>query len=265
VAPTTTASVANTSPTAASTGSDINGMAALAACEEIRARLLGVAAARLDARPEELRIEGGLVLRGGEPTGLGWAELVGAAYLARVDLSAHGFYATPDLWFDAQAGRGDAFAYHVYGCSAVVAELDALRGTYRIVKAAVVHDGGDSIDPAVDLGQVEGAFAQGAGWAILEDLVYDGKGSLASDTLSTYKVPDITFLPELEVEFLEGAGNPKAVMRSKAVGEPPFIYGIAAYFAVQGALRAARPDLPAFYDLPMTPEKALMHLARGRR
>ncbi len=264
VAPTTTGSVANTSPTAASTGSDINGMAALAACAEIRSRLLAVAAARLGAEAGELALESGEVLREGAPTGLGWAKLVAEAYLARTDLSAHGFYATPGIWYDPKAGRGEAFAYHVYGCAAVTVRLDALRGTYRLESAAIVHDGGDRIDASVDLGQVEGAFAQGAGWSVLEELAYGARGELRSDTLSTYKAPDITFLPELEVEFLEGRPNPKAVMGSKAVGEPPFMYGIAAYFAVLDALRAARPDLPAFYDLPMTPEKALMHLARGR-
>jgi xanthine dehydrogenase large subunit len=264
VAATRTGSVANTFPTAASTGSDINGMAALAACEEIRGRLLGLAARMLGAEKGSLRIESGLVVSGCEPTGLAWAKLVDAAHGERIDLSAHGFYATPGLYYDMASERGAPFAYHVYGCAAVTAVLDALRGTYRIDSATVVHDGGDSIDRAVDLGQVEGAFAQGLGWSVLEDLRYDERGSLLSDTLSTYKLPDLHFLPDLDVEFLEGAGNPKAVMRSKAIGEPPLIYGIAAYFAVLDALRAARPDLPAFYDLPMTPEKALMHLAEGR-
>lgn len=267
---TSTLAVANTSPTAASTGSDINGMAALAACEGLRGRLLALAAEVLATNTpgvaaSELKLESGAVLRNGEPTGLDWKKLVKLAQAKRVDLSAHGFYATPGLFYDDKAERGSPFAYHVYGCAAVSARLDVLRGTYRVESATIVHDGGESIDRLVDLGQVEGGFAQGAGWSILEELLYDEKGSLSSDTLSTYKVPDITFLPELDVEFLEGFPNSKAVMRSKAVGEPPFMYGIAAYFAVLDALRAARPDLPAFYDLPMTPEKALMHITEGRR
>jgi len=289
---TSTRTVANTVPTAASTGSDINGMAALAACEEIRgrllsvaARLLGVAAHLLGAESGELTIEGGIVLRKGVATELDWKKLVAATYRERVDLSAHGFYSTPDLVYDDAAERGSPFAYHVYGCAAVSATLDVLRGTYRFDDAWIVHDVGESIDPDVDLGQVEGAFAQGLGWATLEDLRYDDTGKLLSDTLSTYKLPDIRFLPKrMKVEFLPDAPNSKAVMRSKAIGEPPFLYGIAGYFAVLDALRAARGAAPGeasdsppvapsassageapkstqasprMYDIPMTPEKAL--------
>jgi xanthine dehydrogenase large subunit len=262
---TSTRTVANTVPTAASTGSDINGMAALAACEELRGRLLGVAASLLGAPASplgagaaELSIAGGIVLRGGKPTNLDWKKLAAATYRQRVDLSAHGFYSTPDLVYDDAAEKGSPFAYHVYGCAAVTATLDVLRGAYRFDEAWIVHDGGESLDPAVDLGQVEGAFAQGLGWSCLEDLRYDEAGKLLSDTLSTYKLPDIGFMPgKMEVEFLTDAPNPKAVMRSKAIGEPPFLYGIAGYFAVLDALRAARKEAPAMYDLPMTPEKAL--------
>jgi xanthine dehydrogenase large subunit len=256
---TRTSTVANTFPTAASTGSDINGMAALAACEEIRGRLLGFAARYLGVERVELRLEGGLVVDGCEPTSLSWKELVDRAHLERVDLSAHGFYATPGLVYDAKAERGSPFAYHVYGCAAVAATVDLLRGSYRFDKAWIVHDVGDSIDREVDLGQVEGAFAQGLGWACLEDLRYDGSGRLLSDSLSTYKLPDIRFMPELESEFLADAPNPKAVMRSKAIGEPPFLYGLAGWFAVLDALRAAPGAAPGatHYDLPWTPEKVL--------
>jgi len=274
-----TSTVANTYPTAASTGSDINGMAALAACEEIRGRLLSLAARILGAEKGELRLEGGLVVRGCEPSALTWKELVDRAHLERVDLSAHGFYATPGLSYDMKAERGSPFAYHVYGCAAISARLDVLRGSYRFDRAWIVHDGGESIDRAVDLGQVEGAFAQGLGWAALEELLYDAEGSLMTDTLSTYKLPDLGFMPNAEVEFLENAPNPKAIMRSKAVGEPPLLYGIAGYFAVLDALRAARADRArgaeagrgdgaasarSAYDLPMTPEKVLDFL-EGRR
>jgi xanthine dehydrogenase large subunit len=271
---TRTATVANTYPTAASTGSDINGMAALAACEEIRGRLLGVAAHMLGAREGELAIEGGTVVRNGVATDLGWKKLVFAAHRDRVDLSAHGFYSTPDLVYDDKAERGSPFAYHAYGCAVVSATVDVLRGTYRFDNAWIVHDVGESIDPKVDLGQIEGAFAQGLGWANLEELVYDEKGSLKSDTLSTYKLPDIGFVPSsVSVEFLKGAPNPKAVMRSKAIGEPPFLYGIAGYFALLEALRSARSAVgkplnaasahaasPGMYDIPMTPEKVLDYI-----
>jgi xanthine dehydrogenase large subunit len=258
---TRTATVANTFPTAASTGSDINGMAALAACEEIRARLLAFAARSLGAELGDLRLEGELVVKGCEATELRWEKLVDEAHLARVDLSAHGFYATPGLFYDIKAERGSPFAYHVYGCAAVTARLDVLRGTYSFEKATIVHDAGESLDFSVDLGQTEGAFAQGLGWATLEDLRFDAKGVLLTDTLSTYKLPDIHFMPPVEVEFLADAGNPEAVMRSKAIGEPPFMYGIAGYFAVLDAIRAARPGAEIPYDLPITPEKALQALS----
>jgi xanthine dehydrogenase large subunit len=272
---TRTASVANTYPTAASTGSDINGMAALTACEEIRGRLLGLAAKMLGADRGQLRIESGRVTRVGsadrasEATELGWKELVDRAHLERIDLSAHGFYATPGLQYDMKAERGSPFAYHVYGCAVVTARLDVLRGSYRFDEAYIVHDVGESIDPEVDLGQIEGAFAQGLGWAALEDLRYDDSGSLSSDTLSTYKLPDLRFMPPvLEVEFLKDSPNPRAVMRSKAIGEPPLLYGIGGYFAVLDALRAAWKagartagrEAPLLHDLPMTGEKALDYI-----
>jgi xanthine dehydrogenase large subunit len=260
---TSTLTVANTFPTAASTGSDINGMAALAACEEIRKRLLGVASEALGAPADELSISAGRVMRNGSPTPLAWEELVRRTHDSRVDLSAHGFYATPDLVYDDDAERGSPFAYHVYGCAAVTATVDVLRGVYSLDDAWIVHDGGTSLDRPVDLGQIEGALAQGLGWSLLEDLRFDDSGNLLSDSLSTYKVPDLHFMPaNVEVEFLEGMPNPKAVMHSKAVGEPPLVYGIAGYFAVLDALRAARQkdDAPGLYDLPLTPEKALDYI-----
>ena len=151
----------------------------------------------------------------------------------------------------------------------MTATLDVLRGTYRFDEAWIVHDVGESIDPAVDLGQVEGAFAQGLGWAALEDLRYDESGKLLSDTLSTYKLPDIRFMPA-EIEGRVPLGTPPTPRRSCArrpIGEPPFLYGIAGYFAVLDALArgAGRRSRTArrFYDLPMTPEKALDYLQGG--
>jgi xanthine dehydrogenase large subunit len=260
VGKTSTLTVANTYPTAASTGSDINGMAALAACEEIKKRLLVKAGELLGDPASELSIVEGRVMRNDAPTPLSWDQLVSKTHAARVDLSAHGFYATPGLTFDEESGRGNPFAYHVYGCAAVTATLDVVRGTYKLGDAFLVHDLGDSLDEAVDMGQVEGGFVQGLGWALIEDLRFDSSGRLLADSLSTYKVPDIHFAPErVEIEFIRGA-NPKAIMGSKAVGEPPLMYGIAGYFAVLDALRAARPEGELEYDLPLTPEKALAFL-----
>ncbi|HUX19836.1 MAG TPA: molybdopterin cofactor-binding domain-containing protein, partial [Spirochaetia bacterium] len=207
-----------------------------------------------------LELCNGEIMHDGSSTGLSWNELVTLAYESRIDLSAHAFYATPGLSYDDAAEKGSPFAYHVYGAGVVTSTVDVLRGTYTIDKAFLVHDAGEPIDLLVDIGQTEGGFVQGLGWAVLEDLRFDADGKLQSDTLSTYKVPDVHFVPDMSIEFLSNAPNPKAVLNSKAIGEPPFMYAIAGYFAVLHALRAARPDKGGFYDSPMTPEKALTFL-----
>ena len=268
---TSTLTVANTVPTAASTGADLNGMAAMVACAEIRARLDARAALILGCDASEITIADGVILRGGAPSTLTWNSLVAACHEARVDLSAHGFYATPGLAYDMKAERGTPFAYHVYGAALVTATVDSLRGTYRLDRAVIVHDAGTSIDPAVDLGQIEGALAQGLGWSLLEELAFGADGRPLTDTLSTYKVPDQDFMPaDMDIEFLPDCPNPKAPLNSKAIGEPPLIYGLAGYFAVADALRAARAASPAVpaglprevpADLPLTPEKVLAFLA----
>jgi len=262
---TTTLTVANTVPTAASTGSDLNGMAAKIACEEIKGRLKAKAASMLGVNPEAIGIEAGEILAKGKPSGLGWKDLVLAANEARIDLSAHGFYSTPGLVYDARAERGTPFAYHVYGSACLTACVDLLKATCVIESATIIHDAGNSLDAAVDVGQIEGAFAQGLGWTLLEDLRFGADGRPLSDTLSTYKLPDASFMPEhTTIEFMPGIENPSAPFNSKAVGEPPLQYGIAAYFAVLDALRAARPDGGAFYDLPLIPEKIEAYLSGDR-
>jgi xanthine dehydrogenase large subunit len=263
---TRTSTVANTMPTAASTGADINAMAAKVACDEIRKRLVSVAAAKLGAEPGAVTLGAGRVyLNDGagsalRDAGLSFEQLVALAYEQRVDLSAHGFYATPGLHFDMKTEKGHPFLYHVYGCAVISATVDTLRGSFRFDDAFIVHDIANSIDPIVDMGQIEGGFAQGLGWAALEELKFDGKGLLVSNTLSTYKLPDSHFMPRMDVEFYDKP-NPAVVANAKAVGEPPLMYGIAGYFAVLDALKAAKPGKKGFYDLPMTPEKALRFLA----
>lgn len=255
---TTSLTVANTVPTAASTGSDLNAGAARVACLEIRGRLIAKAAELLGARESEVDITDGRVTRGGAATGLDWAKLVAAADEARVDLSAHGFYATPGLVYDGEAERGKPFAYHVYGAALVETTVDTLRGTARVTRVEIVHDAGSNLDPVVDRGQIEGGFAQGLGWALLEELAFAPDGRLLSDNLATYKLPDVRFLgAEPGIEFLPDLHNDRAVLGSKAVGEPPLIYGIAGYFAVLDAVRAATGKSPQYWDLPLVPEKVL--------
>ncbi len=248
---TSTGRVANTSPTAASTGADMNGAAARMACLQILHRLRPLAAARL-----------GSDTCAGASADVAWSQLVQAAYLARIDLSAHAHYATPDLAFDRAKEKGRPFAYHVYGAAVTEVTLDCLRGTATVDAVRVVHDLGRSLDLATDLGQVEGALAQGLGWMLLEEARYDDRGRLLHDTAGKYKVPDVRFAPAtVDVAFLADADNARAVLGSKAVGEPPFMYGIGAYFALREAILAARPDLDPEVVAPLTPERTLMWLA----
>jgi xanthine dehydrogenase large subunit len=260
---TSTGRVANTSPTAASTGADMNGAAAHLACLQILARLRPMAATKLGvADPETFAIANEMVTCAGASADLTWPSLVQAAYLARVDLSAHAHYVTPDLGFDRTKEKGRPFAYHVYGTAVTEVTLDCLRGTATIDAVHLVHDAGRSLDRATDLGQVEGALAQGLGWMLLEEARYDDLGRLLHDTAGKYKVPDVRFAPPtVDVAFLENADNARAVLGSKAVGEPPFMYGIGAFFALREAILAARPDLDPTVVAPLTPERTLMLLA----
>ncbi|VBB40996.1 Xanthine dehydrogenase, molybdenum binding subunit [uncultured Spirochaetota bacterium] len=253
---TSTLTVANTVPTAASTGSDLNGMAAKAACETILSRLKTKAAELLSSPVQEMDIHEGRLRRRGGDAAIGWKELVEAAHASRIDLSAHGFYATPGLFYDMETERGSPFAYHVYGAACVVVRLDVLRARCKVESAHIVHDSGNSLDEKVDRGQIEGALAQGLGWTLLEDLRFGPDGRLLSDSLSTYKLPDISFMPQkLVVDILPGRENPTTPFNSKAVGEPPLQYGLAAYFALLEALRAAKPQGETRYDIPFIPEK----------
>jgi len=254
---TSTGKVANTSPTAASSGADMNGRAAELACAQLRGRLLQVAARLLDAPADDPSMRDGILLRGDAVTELTWGDIVQAAYASRVNLSAQAHYATPGIGYDKRTERGIPFAYHVYGAAVSVVTLDCLRGTYTVDRVMVTHDGGRSLDVPIDLGQVEGGLLQGIGWLTMEEVLFGSDGRLLTDTLSTYKVPDMLFAPEVEVAFLEDADNPAAVLSSKAIGEPPFLYGVGAYLALVDAMRSYRPDLVLEHRAPLTPERVL--------
>jgi xanthine dehydrogenase large subunit len=270
LATTNTSRVANTSPTAASSGADLNGKATGIACNALKKRLLDVAADILaEESPEavtaplELRDE--WVWAAGKRTGLSWDELVTKALLKRVCLSENGHYATPGIHFDKATAKGNPFAYHVYGIACLEVTLDCIRGTYRFDQALIVHDFGNSINPLIDLGQVEGALVQGLGWMTMEEVVYGPDGRLLSNSLSTYKVPDIYSVPQVvKVIPLDVVGPDAAIMKSKAVGEPPLMYGIGGFFALQNAILAFNPNYEPDFDAPMTPEKVLLRLYRGR-
>lgn len=259
---TNTARVANTSPTAASTGTDLNGKATELACRQILERLRGVAALELgktEADKVELREE--QVFYGGEPTSLIWARLIPAAFARRVSLTAQAHYHTPGIFFDRAKGKGEPFAYHVYGTAVCEVTLDCLRGTYQVEAVEAVHDLGPSLDALTDRGQAEGGIVQGIGWLTLEEVVHSPEGRLLSRELSTYKVPDLHFSPRrLEVHFLEDTANTLGVFNAKAIGEPPFMYGIGVYHALRAAMRAFRPGRELPFIAPLTPERVLMQL-----
>ena len=263
---TNTRRVANMSPSAASATSDLNGYATINACRKILDGLQGLAAKEFCADdPASVEIRGERVWVNGEKTEWDWCKLVQTAYVNRVSLCAHGFYATPGLHFDRESESGRPFAYHVYGAAAILVRLDCIRGTYDIESIRVVHDMGRPINRTVDLGQVEGGLAQGLGWMAMEDLQYTSSGRYTSNSLSTYKVPDVYFMPDdMEVTLLEDVENPHAPLGSKAVGEPPFMYGIGFFFAVRDAMRAFRPDADLPFDTPVTPERVLIQLYPDR-
>ena len=209
---------------------------------------------------DDLTSEDGSVYRNGEKTSLEWQTLVLEAHLARVNLSEHSHYATPGIHFDWSTAKGHPFAYHVYGTAVVGVTVDCLRGRYEVDYVKCCHDFGSSMNNAVDNGQIEGGIVQGLGWVTMEEVVYDADGRLRSNALSTYKVPDIYSIPkDISIVSLKTDRNNLAIFYSKAVGEPPLMYGIGAYFAIRNAVRAFRDCSPDF-DLPFTPEKVLMHL-----
>ncbi len=264
---TNTTRVANTSPSAASSTADLNGKALAIACRQILERLKEVATEELRlAASDGVQLMNAFVHVNGQKTDLQWEELIQKAFLKRVNLSAHGHYATPKIHFDKAREKGHPFAYHVYGTAIVAATIDCIRGTYEFDFVKVVHDYGASMNRIIDLGQTEGGIVQGIGWMTVEELLYNREGRLLSNALSTYKVPDIYAVPKkIEVRFLNTDGTDMAIFRSKAVGEPPLMYGIGAYFALLDAMRAFNPKLKLEkFSAPMTPEKVLMGLYERR-
>jgi xanthine dehydrogenase large subunit len=259
---TNTSRVANTSPTAASSAADMNGKAAEAACGLLRRRLLEFAKSMLNVNGNEsVVIKDEEVFVNNVSSGVKWTELIKNAFFNRVNLSAQAQYAVPNIFFDKDTLKGKPFAYHSYGAAAVTVSLDCLRGVYEIESVKVVHDFGKSFTPLIDRGQAEGAIMQGIGWMTMEEIIYNENGKLVTDALSTYKVPDINFAPgNIEVVFLENDNNPLGIFNSKAIGEPPLMYGIGAYFALLNAIKDFRPGADFEISAPMTCEKALMYL-----
>ena len=258
---TNTTRVANTSPTAASSGADLNGKATEIACNDLLTRLKDVASKELNAEVKDIYVKDNFVWNKESKTELSWDKLVETAFIQRVKLSEKGHYSTPDIHFDKTKEKGHPFAYHVYGTALTVAKVDTMRGTYDIESVDIVHDFGKSMNLFLDKGQIEGALIQGIGWVTLEEIRFDEKGRLLSNSLSSYKVPDINSVPKsVKIEALESEGHKNAILKSKAVGEPPFIYGQGAYFAIEDAIKAFNPNFKSDFAAPITHEKVLMGL-----
>jgi len=264
---TNTTRSANTSPTAASSAADMNGNAVRIACSNILKRLLIFAGKHLGV-PQDCRIDlmHEKVMIDGKKTHLEWNKLIGLAYLARVNLSSQAHYATPGLHFYKSSEKGRPFSYHVAGTAVTEVTLDRLRGVFSVDSVKIVHDCGESINPLVDRGQVEGGLLQGIGWVTLEELKYHPEtDALLSDSLATYKIPDMYSTPgEVDIEFLECHSENAGVYNSKAVGEPPFMYGIGTYFAILEAIRACDQEVSPVYSAPFTNEKILLLLQKKR-
>lgn len=265
ISTTNTSRIANTSPSAASATADLNGKATQMACDVLLGRLLQSAAEELNVSAETINLKNELVYVNGIATDLDWKKLVMLTYLKRISLSEHAHYATPEINFDTSIEKGHPFAYHVYGTAIITVTVDCLRGIYEFDSVKVVHDSGSSMNLIVDRGQCEGGIVQGIGWMTMEELIYDKKGKLMSNALSTYKIPDVYSVPkQIQLHFLNTNKDNLAVFHSKAVGEPPLMYGIGAFFALRNAIIAFNPSARPVFSSPMTPEKALMSLYKKK-
>jgi xanthine dehydrogenase large subunit len=266
---TATDKVPNTSATAASSGADLNGQAVRLACEELVSRLRPVASRLLGVDDaSQIVFAGGEVRHPETGASVPFEKVAFEAWFAQVSLSATGFYRTPGIGYDAKKGEGRPFYYFAYGAAVVEVELSTLTGEHRVRRADILHDAGDSLSPAIDQGQVEGAFIQGLGWLTCEELVWSRDGRLLTHSPDTYKIPAIGEAPEeFRVSLLEQATQPGVVHGSKAVGEPPLMHAIAVVSALRHALQSvAKAGQAIELPIPCTPEAVLraVAVARGR-
>jgi xanthine dehydrogenase large subunit len=254
---TDTSKVPNTSATAASASSDLNGKAAQAAAHTIRERLAAFAAAKYDVTSDAVLFRAGRVRIGGKAD-LGFDELVGLAYHARVPLSATGFYATPKIGYDPKTMTGRPFFYFCYGAAVSEVVIDTLTGESKLLRVDILHDVGASLNPAIDMGQVEGGFIQGVGWLTSEELWWDAEGRLRTHAPSTYKIPTAYDWPRVfNVDLVPWSRNREdSIYRSKAVGEPPLMLAMSVFFAIRDAIAACGSGSPRL-DAPATPERIL--------
>ncbi|MFC5077780.1 Xanthine dehydrogenase molybdenum-binding subunit [Vibrio thalassae] len=256
---TNTDKVPNTSPTAASSGADLNGKAAQNAAITIKQRLIEFASSHFKVTPEEVIFKNGMVqIREDIMTFADFAQL---AWMNQISLSSTGFYRTPKIYYDHEKARGRPFYYFAYGASCSEVIIDTLTGEYKILRVDILHDVGASLNPAIDIGQVEGGFVQGVGWLTTEELVWNEQGRLMTNGPASYKIPAIADMPiDFRTHLLENRSNPEdTVFNSKAVGEPPFMLGMSVWSALKDAISYVAVDgaIPKL-DTPATPERVLM-------
>jgi xanthine dehydrogenase large subunit len=269
--PTRTDKIPNTSATAASAGTDLNGAAVQDACRQIQSRLVPVAANLLNCDESSVRFEGGRVFSIntiGDDASIELEKVVEAAYRRRIALFAHGYYRTPEIHFDPKTATGMPFHYFAYGAAVSEVEVDGFTGEHRILRSDLLQDVGDSISPLVDLGQIEGGFVQGIGWLTVEELLWDSQGRVSTAGASTYKLPSWPEMPEVfNVNFLERATEPGVVFGSKAVGEPPLMLAFSVREAIRAAIAAFGPagnKSVITLDSPATPERIYWAIESAR-
>jgi xanthine dehydrogenase large subunit len=256
ITPTTTAKVPNTSATAASSGTDMNGMAARAAAGAIKARLIAFAQDKYDVAPENIAFRDNRVVIGNEA--VPFADFIKQAYLGRVSLSSTGYYKTPKIHWDQAKATGRPFFYFSYGAACSEVLIDTFTGEMKVTRVDILHDVGRSINPAIDIGQIEGGFVQGMGWLTAEELVFDKAGRLLTHAPSTYKIPTSSDVPaDFRVALFPGANREATIYRSKAVGEPPLMLAISVFAAVADAIHSLAPGKQVPLDAPATPEAIL--------
>jgi xanthine dehydrogenase large subunit len=256
----------NTSPTAASSGTDLNGAAAAEACRRLRSRLADVAAQMLNAETAQVRFENGNVFDMRRPErSLPFKQVVALAYEQRVSLGERGFYATPGVDFDRAAGKGTPFLYFTNGVAAAEVLIDRFTGQMKATRADLILDAGRPINPGIDRGQIVGGFVQGMGWVTSEELVWSATGELLSHSPTTYKIPAISDVPEIfNLRFLDNPHNDVSLYRSKALGEPPLLLGISVWLAAKNALSYLNSEHAPRLRLPATGEEILMGLAQNK-
>lgn len=257
VTSTRTDKVPNTSPTAASSGTDLNGKAAQDACQKIRDRLVDFAVEHYGVSEQEVAFHDNEVHFGERQ--MPFEGFIQAAYLNRISLSSSGFYSTPEIHYDRETASGRPFYYFAGGASVSEVTVDTLTGEYKVDRVDILHDVGHSLNPAIDRGQIEGGFIQGMGWMTTEELVWDDSGRLLSNNPATYKIPTIEDMPPVfNVELFQQPNPKHTIYHSKAVGEPPFMLGMSVWCALRDAVSSLSDyQVNPQIDVPATPERVL--------